>query len=51
MGSDTAAVGGISGILQTRIRAEIPLEALASGRMSDITMEGNVEVSLPEDLD
>ena len=23
MGSDTAAVGGISGILQTRIRAEI----------------------------
>lgn len=50
VGSDTAAVGGISGIFADQDQSGNTLEALASGRMSDITMEGNVEVSLPKTL-
>ena len=50
VGSDTAAVGGISGIFADQDQSGNTLEALASGRMSDITMEGNVEVAA-EDLD
>lgn len=48
-GSGTAAVGGIAGIFADQDQAGT-LTELASGSMSDITMEGNVEVSLPQTL-
>ena len=41
-GGLSLAVGGISGIFADQDQSGNTLEALASGRMSDITMEGNV---------